>query len=177
MVVLNPSRCWASDASVRINCGLIYSNIYDLFRVRLNSELNYDKTINASTQASRVSPMDFENVADFCNKSVDRGQYNANEVFNVNGTNQSQHTGPAPRPVQSHHPLYSTNQIQQHNYEQSQDYAPPPGVTHNGISTYQPMLPQQNTIPYRCPNPDRNFSTGAPSLHDPNVEQNTYARD
>ena len=137
----------------------------------------FSQTSSLALESQSVNTLDFNDIADFSSNSAGHGQYSVNRGFDMNGAPQSQQTSPTSHPAQSYHPLYNTDQIQQHNIQQPQGYVPPSGITHNTVSAYQPMHPQQDTIPYRRPNPDRNVQTGTPSFHDPYAEQDAYSRD
>jgi hypothetical protein len=137
----------------------------------------FSQTSSLALESQSVNTLDFSDIADFSSNSAGHGQYSVNRGFDLNGAPQSQQTSPTSHPAQSYHLLYNTEQIQQHNIQQPQGYVPPSGITHNTVSAYQPMHPQQDTIPYRRPNPDRNVQTGTPSFHDPYAEQDAYSRD
>lgn len=135
------------------------------------------QTSSLALESQSDNPLDFDDIADFSSNSASHSQYSVNGAFDINGAPQSQQPSPTSHPAQSYNPLYNTNQIQQHNIQQPQGYVPPSGIMHNAVSAYQPTHPQQDAIPYRSPNTDRDVQTGAPTFHDPYAEQDAYRHD
>jgi hypothetical protein len=147
------------------------------YRGTIQQPTAFSQTSSLALESQSVNPLDFDDIADFSSNSAGHGQYSVNGSFDINGAPQSQQTTPASHPAQSYHPLHNTNQIQQHSIQQPQGYVPPSGITHNEVSAYQPMHPQQDAIPHRSPNPDRDVQTGTPTFHDPYAEQDAYSHD
>ena len=112
------------------------------------------------------------------NHSASHLQYNSPTSFDTREIAQIQ---------QSHHaslssiPQYIANnayQDQSRGFQHLQNYyATATGPPQQQLSVSQSIQPQERSLAFPKPHPDRNFGGGSHSFHDPYPEQDPYARD